>query len=206
MVLDLSSDYLVMDGREAVTLDGGAVANAIRLEQKTAEGAPAGGKYVHTNVNFQLPTDPVIAPVVGSVLVAGGVTFAVLAVRRPILGDYWGLTCRALAVDDELITLFVAVHTTTAGGSKRTTHPTAHLTFVDIPGRIQPVRADLEEHGGQRGFRKRYDIYVSAELPTVRRGDVVKDSGLNVYTIDGWTNRKRIDEYSVLHCSTPPGT
>ncbi len=203
MAIDLTLDYEVIDGLEPVTLDGGAVANAYRLPDVIDEANPTEGASLQRDVNWQLPTLPVIAPVIGSVLLAGGVSFIVQEVRQPFAGDYWGLRTREVSITadatlHDLVTLFPAVVTTDRAGSRIAKHVDLDPAFADIPAKIVPMPGDIEVMAGKQQFRRHFEIYVSIEVTTLSIGDVLQDQDLNRYDVVSWRNRERIDELSVI--------
>lgn len=210
MALDLSTDYAVLDGLEIVTLDGPAVANAYRLPDKVTEGDPSEGAYLHRNVEFQLPTAPAIAPVVGSVVVdAGGVSYNVLAVRQPFQGDYWGLTCREAAITAvvalrDLVTLYRATSTVSPAGSRKVTHLPVGA-FTDVPAKIQLQPSVVKDVAAKRGFVDRYKVYVQNDLDVLNHGDLLRDQHANWYVITSWETRPRIDALSTIICTVRPG-
>lgn len=217
--LDLSGDFAVIDGKVNITLNGVVINDVVMLQSKQKEGDPSEGAYLHRETTFQLPTTAVFDdPKVGDTVTVAEVSYTVLDVREPFLGDFWGLKTREVSITadetlQDLITLFPAVHATDAGGFTRTTHPSASADFTDVPGKVQPqsvvqgrAAATTEEVGAKRGFKKLYAIYVSAELPTLKHGDLMKDQDSKQYTVESWTNRQRIDELSIIVCSTPPGS
>ena len=212
MPISLVNDYKYIDGKIDITLDGNVVRNVVMLQSKIKEGEASKGAYLHRETRFQLPTVPAIAtPEVGQVVVAAGISYNVLKVREPFLGDYWGLTTRELSITAELelqnrVTLYPAVHTRQPGGWKRTRHPAADPTFTGVPSKIQIQPSRTEDRAGKRGFKKVFHIFVSADLPALHHGDLIKDEHSKQYSIESWTDRDRIDEYSKIVCSTPPGS
>lgn len=208
--VNMSQDHLVFDGLEDVTLDGTLVPNAYRLPDNQEEGDPSEGAYLHRETVFQLPTDPVILPAVGSTLVAAGVTFTALQIRRPAFGDFWGLTCREMAITADvdlrdLVTLYPGVDVTDEWGSKITSHTVPHDTFVDVPAKIQIQPSVAEDRFGKRDIIQKFDVYVDGDIGDVSHGDLLQDQDANWYVILDWRNRTRIDELSVILCSFPPG-
>lgn len=218
MPLDLSGDHAIIDGKVNITLNGDVINDVVMLQSKQKEGDPTDGAYLHRETKFQLPTTGDIDPKVGDVVAVSGVSYTVLSVREPFLGDYWGLRTREVSItaDTELrnlITLFPAVSTLDGGGFKRTTHPAASADFENVPAKVQLRQAAKKptqptggaDEAGKRGFKKVYHVYVSADVPTLRDDDILKDENGKQYVIESWENRDRIDEFSVIICNTPPG-
>jgi hypothetical protein len=207
MALDLTTDHLAFDGLEAVTLDGGAVANALRSREDIIEGDSTEGAYTHRITTFRLPSTPALdldPPVVGSVLVDGAaVSWVALAVMHPRLGSGWVLTCRELAITadaalHDLITRYPVVVATSEWGSRIASHPAADGAFADIPAKIQPQPAVDQLTAGKDQWKRLFDVYVSVEITTLAKGDLLMDQDMNWYTVLSWRNRERIDELSVI--------
>lgn len=203
MVIDLTLDYEVIDELENVTLDGGAVPNAYRLPDQIQEGDSTEGAYLHRDIVWQLPTSPAITPVVGSILVSGGVEFVVQEVREPFAGDYWGLRTREVSITadatlHDLITLFPVVVTAARDGSRIATHPDQDPVFADIPGKIVPMPGEIDVIAGKQQFRRAFEIYVQTEVTTLSIGDLLEDQDLNRYDVVSWRDRERIDQLSVI--------
>ncbi len=210
MPLDLSGDFAVIDGKVNITLNAAVINDVVMLQSKLKEGDPTQGGYLHRETTFQLPTTGDISPKVGDTVAVADVTYNVLKVREPFLGDYWGLTTRELSItaDSELqnlITLWPAVNVTDAGGFKRTTHPAASADFLEVAAKIQLQPSKGEEESGKRGFKRTYAIYVSADVPSLKVDDLLKDESSKQYNVESWKNRNRIDEFSVIICNTGVG-
>ena len=203
-VLDLTLDHLAFDGREAVTLDGGAVANALRGREDIIEGDSTEGAYRHRITTWRLPRLPAITPVVGSILVDGdGVSWVALAVMHPRLGSGWLLTCRELSITAavalrDLVTLWPVVVAVDEGGGRIVSHPAAHGVFVDVPAKIQEQEGSEIVAAGKHQWVRRFDVFCAVELTGLKIGDLLIDAGMNQYTIKSWRNRERIDELSVI--------
>lgn len=210
MALDLSGDHAIIDGKVNITLNAAVINDVVMLQSKLKEGGPTEGGYLHRETKFQLPTTGDISPKVGDTVTVADVTYNVLKVRQPFLGDYWGLTTREVSITADtdlqnLITLWPAVNITDAGGFKRTSHPSASADFLDVPAKIQLQPSKGKDESGKRGFKRSYAIYVSAEVPLLKVDDLLKDEDSKQYVIESWKNRSRIDEFSVIICNTGVG-
>ncbi len=208
--IDLSQDIFILDGLTDITLNGVTVHNAYPMPCITKEAASSEAAYLHQNTEFHLPTDPEQSPQVGDVVVWDGVSFNVLEVRKPFNGDYWGLTCRGLAITDDatladLVTLYPAVRSILPGGSTKTTHTTASASFTDVRCKIQLQPASIEDRAGKREFVEIYKVYLSQDITddTIAAGDVFKDQDGNVYKIISWDNRQAIDDFTSVVCEVP---
>lgn len=203
MALDLSTDHLVFDGLEPIILDGHPIPDAWRSDLIETEGAPSEGVYLHTDVEWQIPTPPGIVPRVGHVIVDGeGRTYNILSVRQPFMDDYYGCTCRQVKIEEDLsslVTLFPAIVSVHGDGTRIVDNSTAAPLFSDIPARIQVMPCTIAEYMGKRGFERLYHIYVARDIE-LHRGDVLKDETLTIYDVLSWQNRKRIDELSIIIC------
>jgi hypothetical protein len=203
--LDLSLDHLNFDGLENVTLSSygpAVIENAYRLRRDMVEGDPTHATYLHTDVEFQLPTVdvPAIAPAVGDEIVAWDATFVIQSIRQPFMSDYWGCGCREAAITadatlHDLVTLWPVSVAVDEYGSRVATHPAADPLFSEVPAKIQIRPGLIGTHAGRVQFLRLYDIYVARDID-VQIGDLLIDQSLNQYDVQSWENRDRIDELS----------
>jgi len=202
MAIDLTTDHTMFDGLENVTLDGGAVADCLQSFDAVVEAAPSEGGYVARECTWRLPSVPVIAPIVGSVIVdAGGVSWVAQTVKHPRLGTGWVVGCRELDIAaglTDLIALWPAVVALDEGGGRIVTHPAADLVFIDVPAKIQEQPNTEGIEAGRHQWTRRFHIFCEVELTGLKIGDLIKDDAGNQYTIKSWRNRERIDELSVI--------
>jgi len=205
MALDLKNEHLIFDGLENVTLNGNPITGAYRGDIEEVEGSPTEGIYLHTNVDWQIPTPPAIVPRIGQTIVDGaGRTYTILGIRRPFLGDYYGCSCRLASIEADLplaskITLYPAITVVENEGSRYVNNDVADPGFTDIPCRIQRMAGEVAEFMGKRGFDRVYHIFVARDID-LHYGDVVKDDTAIIYSVQSWENRERIDELSLIVC------
>lgn len=205
MPLDLSKDYLILDGLENVTLDGNPITGAYRGDIEEVEGSPTEGIYLQTDVDWQIPTPPAIVPRIGQTIVdAAGRTYNILAIRKPFLGDYYGCSCRLSTIESDLplsnkLTLYPAITGVAGDGSRIVDNSVADPAFLNIPCRIQRMEGDVQDFMGKRGLDRLYHIFVARDVD-LHYGDIVKDDTAIQYTVQSWENRERIDELSLIVC------
>lgn len=114
MALDISNDYLIFDGSEAITFvsvgtttvddDGSvaesgntstAVASALRREVSLREVQESGGRYQVGDVWWTIPQVLLVAsPKAGDRITAGSETWHVVEVRDSTLTSRWRTLCR----------------------------------------------------------------------------------------------------------------
>ena len=207
MALDLSADHALFatDWPEAgaIALSSWVppITDAYRLEDRIIEGGPTDAAYEQRATEFHLSTLQAYTPAIGETITdAAGAVWVIQEVRQPDGGDYWGLPCLELTVAGDVVTLWPAVDSQSAMGSKITTHPAAAAWFTGVAAKImlRPSRAETEV--GQRDFVEIFDIYVQADVGQVHAGDILQDATGHQYTIVSYRNRAHINALSVIEC------
>jgi len=223
--LDLSADYLVFDGNEAVTCyqsaspqsGNGWTPNQIGVEISVArvekieevEVQPSAGVYDRADTRIRLPAtlceDEGYTPAIGDTIeIADGTTWTVLAVGRPRFNNSWSCFCRKLNMPSGLadsVSLLSAT-VTNVHGSKVTSHASVQS---GIACRIQPMGEQEMTLQARRGFDVNYVIYTSADVDA-KFNDLFLDeaTGGDTYEIKFSGDRKRLDAFSTYYCRRRP--
>ena len=212
--IDMHLDHYLLDGLETVTIDGVNTPYAWREREYVREQDPSEGVYLSRNVDFTFAANVGTVPNVGGLILdTAGHAYLITEVSPPFTGtstgDYWRAKSRDCVIADtysldNTVSLYPAVDTLDAWGSKITTYPTAAPTFTAIAAKIVLLPATAEEVAGQTQFTERYDIYVDQQIGQVHNGDLIQDEDAKWYQIVSYRNRTRIDELSVIECELRP--
>jgi hypothetical protein len=208
VTLDLSTDYLVWDDPEAVTLtsvrNGGnataAVANAFRLQLTTRELAASGGAYQALDRVFLVPRAELPAgwacKVGDKVTDADAVVYNVLNADHQLQRTLWRLVCRdpVIAYDlRDLVDLYAPTWAQDATGARIATYA---AVASNLAGRLQPTDGKRIEELGKPGDVRTYTLTLAAAV-AVTTDHQVRAGGV-IYEVTGWRNEGRIDELMVV--------
>lgn len=214
MGLDLSTDYTIFDEGDTSnqllpvtyysrtnTAGTGTFATvnltkAIKLDTKTYEAYGSWGVYVKTIVDFDLRTQDftTYAPAVGDYMVDDeSLSYIVISVRRPVFGDYWGVSCVCPhLVGGTTVSHMIAVETTDEFGGR----VIAFANGASLLGWVQPTSNKVMDMFGKRGWVEDFDIWTITNLD-VKYGDLIT-CGSTDYEIYEVNNSRKIDELQYL--------
>lgn len=226
MALDMSTDYLIWDNPEAVTVevrklnrqfgtsagDTFAASTAKRRALTWKELTASGGAYTGQDLVWLIPQavldeDRVIKA--GDVVIdEEGVRYTVL---DPLLGK-WGQTWRLVTRDlvlahdlsDTIDIQRAALGYDDAGASMRRYPPYGGETpYANLKARVQIQEQRETDERGLRGLKETYQIIVEKDID-VREVDRVKwttiKRGTLYLEIKGYTQPDRIDVLPILDC------
>lgn len=169
---------------------------AIKLDTTTRERYSSWGVYVQTIVDFDLRTQDFTldTPAVGDYMVDDELlAYMVTSVRRPVFGDYWGISCVCpQLVGASTITHHIANEVTDEYGGRT-------ITFVNgstLLGWVQPTNNSVTDMFGKRGFIEDYNIWTITNLD-VKYGDVIECLGVD-YEIYDISKQRQIDELQYM--------
>ncbi len=224
VTLDLSTDYLVFDGRATLTCypattpevgnlwtagDSVTIADG-RIEKiDQVEVEPTAGVYNREDTRFRLPailcTAEGYTPAIGDLIEdASAALWTVLRVGHPRFDNSWSCFCRQLLMAGGLcdsVSLLTAsvenVH-----GSKVTCYPP---TADGIACRIQPLTEQQIVLQARMGYDVNYVIYTKEDVEN-KFGDLFRDDAddTTLYEIKYSSTRRRIDVLSTYYCRRRP--
>lgn len=217
-MIDITSDYTIWDNTEPVghvsvrtagNITTGVPA-AFRSTIMDKEQAVSGGRYVSTDVGWNLPAaslGSVVPKPADTIEDSDSRTWTVLDVKHVGLGGslcHFRCLCRnnQLAFDlYEELEVWRPVNSQDAGGGRVATFS---VLYSGIQCRFQEIVGDSVDERGQRGRRRQYQVFVSEALPGLMpNSDQVRASGV-VYELRSYQNPSRIDELQVLTCEVVP--
>lgn len=217
MALDLTNDYLIFDGMEAVAFTSKKTAGNVQTAITKALGraptykelAPSNGAYTGQDKVWIIPQTLLGAttPKPGDFVTASSDNWTALEVKKIALGSSWWLMTRNLVLANDLrdtIDIERAAVTYDAAGGKVRTFPTAGGTtpYANLAAKVQKLTDALKMVLGVEGFQGTYAVIVAQDL-TITDDDRVKWGALYL-DIVGMKNPSRIDELPVLDCVLQP--
>lgn len=217
MPLNLSQDYLVFDGYEAVTYqrttlaDGNldTVSHALRRSPSAREASPSGGAYTATDLDWVIPKAVLIqgmAPKVGDVVIDGDSSrWTVLNAAFWAMQNTWRLQCRNLTLHYDLRHRVdierPGISFDNAGVAVKQFPPSGgRVAYGDLPCRVQLLSQEIANERGLRGFQGTHAVIVDRQV-AVTNDDRVKwvENGVTYYLdIVGYHDAQRIDSLPVI--------
>lgn len=215
MTLDLSTDYLVWDGRETVTFTAHqhasptdtnyTLTDALRRALTFKEMAASGGVYTTQDRRWIIPQAMLTAagfagkPRPADWLTdAQGVRWTVLATDFQVLQSVWLLTTRNLVLAAglyDLISLWRPANLVDPAGSRG--GPFVQV-YADVPARIQEQDGEARDERGQRITVRRYTVYLGQRLEVIQE-DRMQDAAGNKYEVMSYSRPDLITDLMELH-------
>lgn len=200
----LGSDFLSVDGLEAVTIErtdaapATPIAHALRRATTTAEADNSNGKYTASDLVWHLPTAELPeSPRLGDRIVDAQTTgWTVLEVESCTLANRWRCRTRNLAIVAGLsqqITIQRASWSQASDGA-----PVATWTDwrINVPARVQPVNEMSEDAESRTRARHRLQVYLAEPVMLDHNFRIV--DGTAIFRILGSERAELLDQFMTL--------
>ena len=176
-MVDLSQDYLMIDGNAPVTLTKSVTQNqivpdALRREITLKEMASSGGVYQAGDVSFSLPNDlcTIYKPAVGDTITDYQDIWTILTVAYATMGTRWRCVCRRVGIGARAVEIMLsrATWAVNTDGSQSA----SWSAIAILKSKISITQEITEEADGRRKQDAKATMYVT---PTdIMPGDMVE--------------------------------